>query len=238
MQTTIMDYIDVNNKKQDGGKQPPKKKIKIAKTKSKKKVAPKQRVIKSAVKNMKGPKDSRKLVHVFTDGSCYNNSRKSKTSAGGIGVFWGDGDYRNLTEPFYVKPITNNRAEIFAVIKAIEIFSISYDQKCSKQTLQINSDSQYLINTMTKWYKNWKRRGWKKADGKEPLNLDLLCHLDNLIEKHKKCFNIVYNHVRAHKSEPKDKNSIKYFEWYGNNQADLLANQGSKKYLSKDYCSK
>lgn len=178
-------------------------------------------------------------VHVFTDGSCYNNSRKTtKNTAGGIGVFWGDNDYRNLTEPFYIKPITNNRAEIYAVIKAVEIFSISYDQKCSNISLQINSDSQYLINTMTKWYKGWKKRGWKKADGKEPLNLDLLCHLDNLIEKHKKCFNVTYNHVRAHKKEPKDKKSLRYFMWYGNNRADFLANKGSQKYLSKKYCSK
>ena len=94
----------------------------------------------------------------------------------------------------------------------------------------------YLINTVTKWYKGWKKRGWKKADGKEPLNLDLLCHLDNLIEKHGKCFNIEFKHVKAHKKEPKDKQSLKYVEWYGNFHADRLANEGSKKYLSNKYC--
>ena len=40
--------------------------------------------------------------------------------------------------------------------------------------LIIYSDSQYVINTITKWYKGWKARGWKKSDGKKPLNLDLL----------------------------------------------------------------
>lgn len=179
-----------------------------------------------------------KIVNVYTDGSCYNNSRKAKSSAGGIGVFWGDNDYRNIGEPFFIKPITNNRAEIYAVIKAIETFSISYDKKCGKQTLLINSDSQYLINTATKWYKGWKKRGWKKADGKEPLNLDLLCHLDNLIETHKKCFEIKFKHVKAHKSEPRDKTTQKYIDWYGNFNADRLANEGSRKYLSKKYCKK
>jgi ribonuclease HI len=183
-----------------------------------------------------GGNDSPKIVHVFTDGSCYNNSKKSKKSAAGIGIFWGDNDYRNLSEPFFIEPITNNRAEIYAVIKAIEIFSISYDQKCSKQTLQINSDSEYLINTMTKWYKKWKQNGWKKSDGKDPLNLDLLCHLDNIIEKHKNCFNIYYKHVPAHRSEPSDKSSIKYFEWYGNNKADAMAKAGTEKFLTKGYC--
>lgn len=178
-----------------------------------------------------------KVICVFTDGSCYNNTRKdTKKGAGGIGVFWGDDDYRNLGEPFYIKPITNNRAEIYAVIRAIEIFSVSYDKKCGKQKLLICSDSMYLINTATKWYKGWKKRGWKKADGKEPLNLDLLCHLDNLIEKNKKCFEIEFKHVKAHKKEPKDKSSLKYLEWYGNFNADRLANEGSKKYQSKNYC--
>lgn len=177
-------------------------------------------------------------VEVFTDGSSFNNSRKAtKNLAGGIGVFWGKNDYRNLSEPFYIKPITNNRAEIYAVIKAIEIYSVSYDQKCKGiKKLIIYSDSQYVINTITKWYKGWKARGWKKSDGKKPLNLDLLCHLDDLIEKYKNCFKIDFKHVRAHKTAPQDKKSKAYFLWYGNNQADYLARQGSLKYASNDYC--
>ena len=181
-----------------------------------------------------------KVTEVFTDGSSFNNSRKAKTNlAGGIGVFWKNNDYRNLSEPFFIKPITNNRAEIYAVIKAIEIYSVTYDQKCKgKNKLIIYSDSMYVINTITKWYKNWKARGWKKSDGKTPLNLDLLCHLDNLIEKYTKCFSIKFFHVKAHKNPPKDKNSRAYYLWYGNNQADYLARKGSEKYKSKEYCNK
>ena len=78
----------------------------------------------------------------------------------------------------------------------------------------------------------------KKSDGKTPLNLDLLCHLDHLINENKKCFTVQFNHVKAHKTPPKDKNSKKYFYWFGNNQADYLAKQGSIKYLSDSYCKK
>jgi len=185
-------------------------------------------------------KSKKKIVEVFTDGSSFNNSRKAtKKLAGGIGVFWGINDIKNISEPFYIKPITNNRAEIYAVIKAIETYAVSYDQKCKGNiTLKINTDSMLLINTMTKWYKTWKARGWKKADGKTPLNLDLLCHLDHLIEKYKKCFTVEFSHVRAHKSPPRDKKTKKYFLWFGNDQADYLAKQGSIKYLSKEYCKK
>ena len=183
-------------------------------------------------------KKKNKIIEVFTDGSSFNNSRKaSKNLAGGIGVFWGVNDYRNLSEPFFIKPITNNRAEIYAVIKAIEIYSVSYDQDCKgKNELLIYSDSQYVINTITKWYKGWKARGWKKSNGKPPLNLDLLCHLDNLITKYQKCFKINFKHVKAHKTAPKNKKSKEYFLWFGNNQADYFARQGSIKYKSKEYC--
>ena len=183
---------------------------------------------------------NKKIIQVFTDGSSFNNSRKAtKNLAGGIGVFWKKDDIKNLSEPFYIKPITNNRAEIYAVIKAIEIYSVSYDQSCKGNIiLKINTDSMLLINTMTKWLKGWKAKGWKKSDGKTPLNLDLLCHLDHLISKYKNCFTVQFNHVKAHKSEPKDKKSQKYFLWYGNNQADYLAREGSKKYLSNNYCKK
>lgn len=183
-------------------------------------------------------KKKNKIIEVFTDGSSFNNSRKAtKNLAGGIGVFWGINDHRNLSEPFFIKPITNNRAEIYAVIKAIEIYSVSYDQKCKgKSELLIYSDSQYVINTITKWYKGWKARGWKKSNGKPPLNLDLLCHLDNLITKYQKCFTINFKHIKAHKTPPKNKKSKEYFLWFGNNQADYFARQGSIKYKSKGYC--
>ena len=178
-----------------------------------------------------------KVIEVFTDGSSFNNSRKAKTNlAGGIGIYWGENDHRNLSEPFFIKPITNNRAEIYAIIKAIEIYSLSYDQKCKNNKLKIYTDSQYVINTITKWYKGWKARGWKKSNGKTPLNLDLLCHLDDLITKYQLCFKIEFHHVRAHKNPPKNKKSKEYFLWKGNDKADFLARQGSKKYMSKNYC--
>ena len=180
-----------------------------------------------------------KYVNVFTDGSSFDNSRKqTKNTAGGIGVFWGMGDKRNLYEPFYIKPITNNRAELYAVIKAIEIFSVTQDKRSNgKCVLKIHTDSMLLVNTMTKWIHGWKKRGWKKADGKKPMNLDLICHLNHLIEKNFNKFKVEFQHVRAHKKEPKEKKGIKYFYWFGNNQADMLAKKGSIKYLSDKYCS-
>ena len=44
-------------------------------------------------------------------------------------------------------------------------------------------------------------------------------------------FKVIFKHVRAHQNPP-DKNSEKYIIWYGNNQADALANFSSN--LSKE----
>src|SRR5699024_9601763 len=46
------------------------------------------------------------------------------------------------------------------------------------EDLKIYCDSKYVINACTKWLPGWKRRGWKKADGKDVLNKDLLASLD------------------------------------------------------------
>ena len=42
-------------------------------------------------------------------------------------------------------------------------------------------DSQYVINSLTKWMPGWKKKGWKKSDGKPVLNRDLLEALDQAL---------------------------------------------------------
>ncbi|MCB0887133.1 MAG: hypothetical protein KDB41_10200, partial [Propionibacteriaceae bacterium] len=39
------------------------------------------------------------------------------------------------------------------------------------EPLTILCDSQYVINSLTKWLPGWKRKGWKKGDGKPVLNV-------------------------------------------------------------------
>lgn len=173
-------------------------------------------------------------INVFTDGSCINNKRGSTKSKGGIGIYWDKKDKDNTAEPFLLFPITSNRTEFYAVIKAIEIFTKKFKKykiKNKNKTiiLKIHSDSKNVINTMTKWIYTWKKKGWKKANGNPPLNTDLIFCLDSLIENNKDKFTVKFKHVKAHLNEPKDKKSEKYWLWYGNNQADKLAMIGTKK---------
>ena len=178
-------------------------------------------------------KRKRIIYNVFTDGSCLNNCRKSTKSIGGIGVYWGDNDPRNVSEPFLIKPITNNRAELQAIFIAIQTFSLSNMKKRENNILVIHSDSKYCIECMTNYLESWKKRGWLKSNGKEPLNLDLICSIDSLVSKYYNVFKVEYKHVKAHKKKPVDTSGLKYFYWYGNNKADELARIGGLKNKKK-----
>lgn len=166
--------------------------------------------------------------HVFTDGGADNNGKRN--AIGGIGVFFEDDDPRNLAEKLDdgVRP-TSIRAELTAVIKAIDIF---YETEICEQNpskpfkLYIHTDSQFVINVMTKWIEGWKRKDWKKADGKPVQNIDLISVLDHSIETKKDMLEVKFDHVRAHRQPPRDKNSYKYYLYYGNMMADKLATEG------------
>lgn len=55
---------------------------------------------------------------VYTDGACSSNGRAG--AAAGIGVYWGEQHVDNISEPLSNGTPTNNRAELTAVIRAIQ----------------------------------------------------------------------------------------------------------------------
>ena len=69
---------------------------------------------------------------------------------------------------------TNNQAELLALINLFKATA------GSPVRLEILCDSQYVVNSLTKWMPAWKRRGWKKADGGQVMNLDLVVELDRV----------------------------------------------------------
>lgn len=167
------------------------------------------------------------IENVYTDGSTFNNNKQSLLSRGGYGIYWGPNDPRNKGSPFLYSPITNNRCELFAILMAIQIF---LEKKRSQSSiLNIFSDSQYSLNTITKWMHGWKKNNWKKKDGKTPENLDLIQLIDNLISgNHAKFY---FHHVSAAHDylEPTNKASQEWKHWNGNHQADKLAREGALK---------
>ena len=71
---------------------------------------------------------------------------------------------------------TNNMGELKAVLDLFEETA-----SCPEAKLRVYCDSQYVINSLTKWMPGWKKKGWKKSDGKPVLNRDLLEALDQAL---------------------------------------------------------
>ena len=154
------------------------------------------------------PQETDSTLICFTDGSCFNNG-KANASAG-FAVHWPYHPELDRSEKLTFDKQTNNRAEYASAIYAIHQADTILDPLQTK-TLIIYSDSMLLIDSLSKWIFNWKKNNWRKSDGKQVLNLDLLKELDTTI-----CINgndcngkrkVVFRHVKAHTNK-KDWESI------------------------------
>jgi|APGre2960657404_1045060.scaffolds.fasta_scaffold00163_10 ribonuclease HI len=158
---------------------------------------------------------------VYTDGSSTGNGRMN--AVGGIGVFFAPGDSKNVSknlETFYLKTFpnekinksTNNLAELCAILQAFLILQSNLD---NNEIVTIVSDSMYSINSLSIWYLKWKKNGWMNAAKKPVSNKEVISTIvDNYILKYPG--NIKFRHVKAHTNGGSA-------DWFGNQQADLLA---------------
>jgi len=141
---------------------------------------------------------TKKLV-IYTDGACSGNP-----GPGGWGALM---LYAGREKELYggEPDSTNNRMEMLAAIKALESLKPGYAGE-----IELWTDSKYLKDGITKWIVGWKQRGWKKADKKPVLNMDLWKRLDAVVEGK----TIDWRWVKGHAGDP------------GNERADALANKG------------
>jgi len=114
-------------------------------------------------------------IDLYCDGACLGNPGPGGWGyllrvhlAGGIQEKEGSGPEADTT---------NNRMELMAAIRGLEALT----KPCQ---VLLQSDSQYVVKGITTWLKDWKRRGWKKADGKPVLNADLWQTLDAQLARH------------------------------------------------------
>lgn len=72
------------------------------------------------------------------------------------------------------------------------------------EPLHILCDSQYVINSLTTWMPGWKRRGWRKGDGKPVLNVELMQQLDAALRGRPVTFEWVKGHAGHPMNEAAD----------------------------------
>jgi len=94
---------------------------------------------------------------------------------------------------------TNNMGELMAVL---DLFRST--AHLPGEDLHILCDSQYVINSVTKWMPGWKRKGWRKSDGKPVMNVELLKEIDQALVGRKYKFEWVRGHAGHDLNEAAD----------------------------------
>ena len=114
-----------------------------------------------------------KQVELYTDGACRGNPGK-----GGDGIVLCYGPHRLELSGGY-RLTTNNRMELMAAVEGLRALK----EPCE---VTLYSDSKYLVDALRLgWLENWKRRGFRKADGKPVLNPDLWRELLEQLDRHR-----------------------------------------------------
>lgn len=141
-----------------------------------------------------------KKMEIYCDGSSIGNP-----GPGGWGAVVADrarvkeiGGYETHT--------TNNRMELTAAIEALALLR-------ARTAVTMHTDSQYVINGITKWVYGWDQNGWQTKGKKEVQNRNLWEVLLACTEKHE----IVWKHVRGHEGVTL------------NERADMIANGFARK---------
>ncbi|GKU01770.1 rnase h protein [Fusarium langsethiae] len=147
-------------------------------------------------------------IKIYTDGSSLGNGKAGCRA--GLGVFFGHDDERNHAERLPGLPQTNQRAELLAVLRAMEIAPL-------KQGIEIVTDSKYSINCATEWAKNWEKNNWRSSQGKAVMNQDIIRDIRAKMKEREAAGAVTeFKWVKGHASDP------------GNHEADRLANVGSR----------
>ena len=140
---------------------------------------------------------STNIVEIYTDGACRGNP--------GPGGWGASLRYNGQQKDLFGSEAesTNNRMELMAVIQALESLT-------RPSTVIIYTDSKYVLEGMTKWMVNWKKRGWKTSAKKPVKNVELWQRLDAVVQINE----VSWQWVKGHTGDE------------GNECADALANRG------------
>ena len=136
-------------------------------------------------------------IVIYTDGGCRGNP-----GIGGWGVWLRYIDHDKKLKGAELNT-TNNKMELTASIRALQAL------KSNDITVDLYTDSKYVIQGINEWIDAWKAKDWKTANKKPVKNVDLWKQLDTLNQK----FSVAWYWVKGHSDDP------------GNDMADRLANE-------------
>lgn len=143
--------------------------------------------------NLPAPKIGPKDIALYSDGACRGNPGPGSWAFVAQNCV---GDI--LQKASGVSELTtNNKMELQGAIEGLS-FLEEHAQKFDK--VFFYTDSRYVVDGITSWVKGWKARGWKKADKKEPENLEQWKRLDELYAQ----YDVKFIWVKGHAGHPQN----------------------------------
>lgn len=129
-----------------------------------------------------------KRVYIYTDGACSGNP-----GPGGWCAILRYGKAEKVISGGEAQT-TNNRMELTAVIEALSALK----EPCEAV---VTTDSKYVSDAVARnWVYEWQARGWKKADKKPALNVELWEKLLPLLETH----DVTFLWIKGHDGHPEN----------------------------------
>jgi ribonuclease HI len=145
-----------------------------------------------------------KQVEIYTDGSALKAHEGKFYCGCGVVLIYGD----------IIKEVSHSCG--YATVNIAELTAPLLGLKLLKEPckVRIYSDSQYTINSITKWYLGWVKNKWRNSKKEEVKNKELIQELYNLCQQHE----VTWVKVKGHSGN------------YYNELADQLAVAASNKF--------
>lgn len=126
-----------------------------------------------------------KELTIYTDGGCLPNKRGAWAYVVSFG-----GDVLREDSGF-ARKVDSLRMELMAAVRALESLTEASD-------VSLFTDSSILVDIASRDLALWSSLGWKRASGRDVLNLDLLRRLQTQLTKHR----VHFKWVKAHSLNP------------------------------------
>ena len=158
---------------------------------------------------------------LYTDGACPSNGKTSSTA--GIGIFYGPNDPRNVSLRLPGLYQTNQRAELYAVVHALEAYPVPEinppdipNVSAPPHVVVIITDSKYVIKGITEWSTTWERNAYLNSKNTPVISRDLFIRArKRLRDLSSGGVRVEFRHVWGHRGV------------WGNEMADRLAVMGA-----------
>lgn len=139
--------------------------------------------------------DKSKAFVIYSDGACRGNP-----GPGSFATIIYSLEKNELNEVYKGSGVqvltTNNKMEMTGVLEGLKYLLNNYSLSIFKETpVYVYSDSKYVIEGMNSWILGWKKKDWKKSDGKTPENVLIWQELDELKSQIQ---NISFHWVKGH----------------------------------------